>query len=87
MTIDRRKLFALGGMGIVATGGTGALGAEVNPAFPGITIQIRLVGNGWEVAVPDWEHEAKMPVHQGYLMPVTWMPLPEFLETMKGDRA
>ncbi len=83
--LDRRKLFALGGAGIAVGAGTGALGAEVDPAKPGITVQIRFYGGQWEVVVPDWEHaERGHPVH-GYLLPVKWIPLTEFLGALEGQ--
>ena len=82
MKVDRRKLFAIGGAGIIAGGGTGALGAEVSPSMPGITVQIRLHGGQWEVIVPDWESSKSSPVH-GYLLAVKWIPLAEFLQELK----
>lgn len=85
MDMNRRKLFAAGGFALVAGGGTGAFGAEVNPGYSGITIQVRLGRNDeWEVAVPDWEQETRLPVHRGFILPVTFMPLTEFLEIMKS---
>lgn len=82
--LDRRKLFALGGAGIAVGAGSGALGAEVDPSKPGITVQIRFYAGQWEVVVPDWDTNLS-PVH-GFVLPVKWIPLAEFL-TELGPRA
>lgn len=83
MTVDRRKLFALGGLGAIGIG-TGELGPEVDPAAGGsITVKIRKSwtekGFVWAVMVPDFDY-----VWQPGLAtpPVKWMPLTEWLAAL-----
>lgn len=77
MTIDRRKLFALSGLGAIGAG-TGALGPEVQLGSGGIVIRIYQDYSGrWVVAVPDFDADPNwLP---GHVMPVKGMPIDEFL--------
>ena len=83
--IGRRSLFALGGATILAGGGTGAHGAEFNPAIPGVTIQVRYYRRIWEVLVPDWQNAENVPPIEGFLLPTRWIPLTDFLAVMDGS--
>lgn len=82
MNIDRRKLFALGGLGAVGAAGTGALGPEYT-LHGGITITIQQMNDGgWGVAVPDWD-EMKSRWHKVHMTPVIKiMPMAEFFDEL-----
>jgi hypothetical protein len=92
MSVDRRKLFALGGLGALGAG-TGLAGPELDwPA--GITIRISWRWSagpkpGWHVLVPDWDHDFQWNVANVATQtpPVKWMPLEEFLAALKPDQA
>lgn len=84
MTVDRRKLFALGGLGAIGVG-TGEFGPEADPNYgPSLTIKIRKdwTPNGveWCVLVPDfdlkWQVGRELP-------PVKWTPLAEWLKAVE----
>lgn len=88
MSIDRRKLFALGGLGAIGIG-TGEIGPEADPNYgAAITIRIRRErtehGLEWAVLVPDydmrWTPGREIP-------PVKWMPLSEWLAAVEGENA
>ena len=85
MTVDRRKLFALGGLGAIGAS-TGEFGPEVDPNYgASITIRVRRErtdsgGLEWAVLVPDFD--ARWMVGR-YLPPVKWMPLNEWLSSVE----
>ena len=74
--LNRRRLFALGGLGALAAG-TGIHGPEIDPDLPGaLVLRVRKNYKTWVVCVPDYE-TAWTP---GVMMPpVKWVPLEEFL--------
>lgn len=80
MSIDRRKLFALGGLGAVGIG-TGVYGPELDFASLGITVRLRRdYKTGWGIIVPDWDgHPDWQP---GKIHAVKTMPVAEFLAAL-----
>jgi hypothetical protein len=76
MSIDRRKLFAVGGFGALAGVG-GVRGPEVH-LHGGITIHIVKGDDGWLVAVPDFDHYR----FNGEIPAIKMMPMAEFLEAL-----
>jgi hypothetical protein len=84
MPINRRSLFALGGVGLAVGGGTGALGAEIQQNMPGITIQIRFYRRQWEVLVPNTDGMENTPPIEGFLASTQWIPLVDFLSLLDG---
>jgi hypothetical protein len=80
MDMDRRKLFALGGLGAVAGLG-GIQGPEVS-FHGGVTIRIFKGSDGWMVAVPDWDG-----YRPGDVPAVTGMPIDEFLAKLGKEAA
>lgn len=87
MNITKRKLLAAGGLGVLVGGGTGAKGAEIDPAFPGYTVRLgRHYQDGWCICVPDLDHKTPTGLHpEMYIQPVKWMLLKEWLAIMDGD--
>lgn len=84
MAIDRRKLFALGGLGAISVG-TGEHGPEFDVALAGaVTVKLGRRYGEWCVLVPDWNYKW----HVGAAAPpVTWMKLSEFLAVLDSDVA
>jgi hypothetical protein len=80
MSIDRRRLFALGGLGAVGAG-TGALGPELN-LHGGITVTLYQDLDGWKVAVPDFDY-AGGRWRAGSILPMKGMPITEFLAELE----
>jgi hypothetical protein len=79
MDINKRKLLAAGGLGVLIGGATGAKGAEIHPGWPGFTIGVCKYQGEWCVAVPDWENSRNL---QSQIAATKWMPLTEWLEIM-----
>ena len=82
MDLDRRALFAAGGIAFV--GASGARGAEITPYAPGITVQLRYHNRTWEVLVPDLREMEKVPPIEGLQGLIRWIPLDHFLGVMDG---
>lgn len=80
MTVDRRKLFALGGLGVIGAG-TGAYGAEAN-LHGGVTVTLQRSYDGWGVAVPNLD-EGWRP---GDIPQVKLMPIADFLAALEELR-
>lgn len=76
MAIDRRKLFALGGVGALGIAG-GERGPEIDVGAAGaLTVKIARRCGEWCVLVPDWDLRWAVGAHAP---PIKWMPLAEFL--------
>lgn len=94
MTIDRRRLFALGGVGAFGAG-TGLLGPEFDHITAGIVVRLYQESDGgWKVVVPDWgfiEDDSFGGIYRwrpGQQLRTRGMPLEEFLAQMSGvDKA
>ena len=82
--MDRRQLFALGGMGVLVAGGTGAKGAEIPLMGGGVIIQVRYYRRTWEVLVPELDGTENLPPIEGYMVATKWIPLSVFLSVMDG---
>lgn len=83
MGIDRRRLFALGGVGAFGVG-TGACGPEIDIAAAGaITAKFALRYGEWCVLVPDWDLDWHVGTNAA---PVKWMPLAEFLTAIEQSK-
>lgn len=79
--IDRRKLFALGGLGAIGAT-TGQSGPELDPSSAAVTVRLSRRLGVWSVLVPDWEYAGDVGA---MAIPLKWMPLTEFLATLDGS--
>ena len=74
--MNRRGLFALGGLGAVGLG-TGTLGPELDFLTHGLTVRLVRWKNEWCIVVPDFEgHKDWRP---GEVHATKGMPVNEFL--------
>jgi len=79
MSVDRRKLFSLGGLGAFTFVG-GVQGPEFDHIAGGLTIRIyREFGGEWKVVVPDWDYVNGGDWRPGKQLRTKGMPLAEFL--------
>ena len=83
MSIDRRKLFALGGAGAIGAAG-GRLGPEFN-LHGGLTIHVVKGHDGWLVATPDWEMINGPYFQPGMIPQVKMVPVTEFFEMLEKE--